>query len=908
MTVPHADQYGPYEIVAPLNAGGMGEVYLARDVRLQRDVALKILPRGISDDADRRRRFVQEARATGALNHPSIVAIYDVSLDGEIPFLVTELVEGTTLRSEVERGALSVKRAIDLAAQIASGLAAAHDAGIVHRDLKPENVMVTHDGRAKILDFGLAKTLPRANHPVSAPPGKQERTETGMVFGTAPYMSPEQARGGVIDYRSDQFSFGIVLYEMIAGLHPFRRDTGVQTLSAIIAEEPRPLTDINRKTPAPLSWIVDRCLAKDPSERYASTSDLERDLGTLRLRMSEAGSDMFSRAPSSRLKAGLRLGTLSALVLVAAAGWWIASLPVPNPYADHVFTPLVVDSGYQGAPAWSPNSKSIAYVAQVDGILEVFTRTLGSTLPAQVTRTSFDCFDPFWSPDGKHLYFHSQAHDKLGLWVVSAAGGDPELVQPNAARATISPNEGSLIFFKQEGDPAERLTLWAAKPPQAEPRKLDVEFDKRDLTDALVRFAPDGSKLLLWAYGYVPAPDQDRRDAFWLLPWPGGVPRNALPLGRRTLDATIAFDWLPDSRHVVLSLGDAKTPDRHLWLADTEREGLEMLTMTPASESSPSVSPDGSRLAFTSEAVDFDLISIPNDGGPSKVLFATSRNEFDPAWAPRQPNFAFVTDRNGSLQLLVRSRDGFEREIVSDALFPDDHTWALGALAFSADGSRIAYQRLGERSGYRVWISTAVSAGPPVEFSPLALGQGRQDAPTWSPNGAWIAYVYGESSAPRWHLVKTRVGGGGESIVLNDHVLPYTRPAWSPDGRSKLFDSRDGLTVIGDDGRNPRVVSEELWIAHEWADARTIYGLRETETRRHFMLVALDITTGRERVVNADLGVIPVANQPIRGLTRTETGAWVTSVARVRSDIYMLEGFSVPKGGLARLKGLFTRP
>jgi Tol biopolymer transport system component len=568
-----------------------------------------------------------------------------------------------------------------------------------------------------------------------------------------------------------------------------------------------------------------------------------------------------------------------------------------------------VDSGYQGAPAWSPNSKSIAYVAQVDGILQVFTRTLGQTLPFRVTRTIFDCLDPFWSPDGKHLYFHSQAHDKLGLWVVSAAGGEPELVQPNAARATISPDGRSLIFFKQEGDPAEKLTLWEAEPPPAEPRKLDVEFDKPDLTDALVRFAPDGSKLLVWAYGYVPAPDQDRRDAFWLIPWPGGVPRNALPLGRRKRDATIAFDWLPDSRHVVLSLGDAQTPDRHLWLAATERERLEMLTMTPASESSPSVSPDGSRLAFTSEAVDFDLISIPNDGGPSKVLFATSRNEFDPAWAPGQPNFAFVTDRNGSLQLLVRSRDGFEREIVSDALFPDDHTWALGALAFSADGSRIAYQRLGERSGYRVWISTAVAAGPPVELSHVALGQGRQDAPTWSPDGLWIAYVYGESSAPRWRLVKTRVGGGGESIVLNDHVLPYTRPAWSPDGLSILFDSPDGLTVIDADGRNPRVVSDESWIAHEWAaDARTIYGLREAEPRSHFMLVALDITTRRERVVNADLGVIPVANQPIRGLTRTETGAWVTSVARVRSDIYMLEGFSVPKGGLARLKGLFTRP
>jgi serine/threonine protein kinase/Tol biopolymer transport system component len=904
-----ADRYGPYEIVASLSAGGMGEVYRARDTRLHRDVALKILPASIAADPDRRRRFLQEARAAGALNHPGIVAIYDVDLERDVPFLVTELIDGRTLRHELDRGAMPVKRVLDYGAQLADALGAAHAAAIVHRDLKPENIMVTREGRTKILDLGLAKTTTMTGRSGGNVSGQtQNQTETSLVFGTPPYMSPEQARGGAVDYRSDQFSLGTVLYEMLAGVHPFRRGTAVQTLSAIIEDEPDSLNKAKGRVPPPLIWIVERCLSKDPVERYVSTADLARDLATLRQRASESA-DVLIRPPRSRLSSALRLAAGLALVVVATVGWWAAMRPVRNPIADHVITPVAVDYAYQGAPVWSPDGKSIAYVAQIDGILQIVTRRIGSTQPVPITRRLFDCYDPFWAPDNRRVYFLSQAQDRPALWVVSAVGDEPELVQPNAARATISPDGSTLVFFKEEGDP-DQLTLWTSSSvPGAESRKVDVGFDQRGVADALVRFAPDGSKLLVWAYGYLPPPYQPDHDFFWIVSWPDGVSRRVLSLGRRKRDAAVAFDWFPDSRHVVLSLGDSRSFGRHLWLADTTRDRGEILTMSAGNEGSPAVSPEGSRLTFTAEDVDFDLISIPNDGGPPQGLLTTSRNEFDPAWSPGQSNFAFVTDRNGSLQLLVRNRDGFEREIVSDALFPGDRTWTLGTLAFSRDGSRIAYSRVGESTGTRIWISSALAAGPPVQLAPAPLGTMRQDAPTWSPEDAWIGYVRGQDSST-WQLLKTRVGAGGETVILNENVLPYGRADWSPDGRSIMFDSRDGLAVTDPDGRNTKVVSTDQWIAHEWAaDSRSIYGLREADAKRgHFMLVALDIKTSRERVVNPDLGSIPPANFPIRGLTQADTRAWVTSVARARSVINMLEGFSLPQRNMARFRALFMRP
>ena len=282
---------GPYEVVCAIGAGAMGEVYRARDDRLHREVALKVLPAEVASNVGRLARFEQEARAAAALNHPNILSIYDIGSDQGVTYIATELVIGETLAAVIKAGPVPLRRLLDIAVQVAAGLACAHASGIVHRDLKPENVMVTKEGAVKILDFGLAKqTVWSAAASVT---GMGYRTDVGTILGTANYMSPEQARGQPADHRSDQFSLGIVLYEMAAGTLPFHKASTAETLSAIIADEPLP---IDNRTPPPLRWTIDRCLAKDPNGRYESTHDLAAELRGLREHLSEAS---LTRPPAA---------------------------------------------------------------------------------------------------------------------------------------------------------------------------------------------------------------------------------------------------------------------------------------------------------------------------------------------------------------------------------------------------------------------------------------------------------------------------------------------------------------------------------------------------------------------------------------------------------------------------------
>jgi predicted ATPase len=296
---------GSYEIVALLGAGGMGEVYRAQDVRLRRNVAIKILPAEFSADSDRLRRFEREARSASALNHPNIVTIYELGQDGSTHYIAMELVEGKTLRELLVAGFLPIRKAIEIAAEVAEGLAKAHEAGIAHRDLKPENLMVSHDGFVKILDFGLAKLAPDGNiaettvRPLEQAITEEVLSSPGLAMGTIAYMSPEQASGGQLDIRSDQFSFGLVLYEMVTGKRAFRKSTAAATLVAIIQEQAEPIGALNPEAPAPLCWVIERCLAKEPGKRYVSTRDLAHELATIRDRFSEKPVRQVEPRPSN---------------------------------------------------------------------------------------------------------------------------------------------------------------------------------------------------------------------------------------------------------------------------------------------------------------------------------------------------------------------------------------------------------------------------------------------------------------------------------------------------------------------------------------------------------------------------------------------------------------------------------
>ncbi|HSS45603.1 MAG TPA: serine/threonine-protein kinase, partial [Thermoanaerobaculia bacterium] len=373
---------GQYEVVAWVGAGGMGEVYRARDARLGREVAIKVLPSDVAAEPERLRRFEKEARAVSALNHPNIVTIYDIGREGEVSYIAMELVEGTTLRDVLAGGPLPTKKLLAIAAQAAEGLAKAHEAGIVHRDLKPENLMVTKDGLLKIVDFGLAKLAgrPEGGGRLTRAQTASVGTEPGIVMGTVAYLSPEQASGKPVDFRSDQFSLGAVLYEMAAGEKPFGGDTRPEVMAAIVRDEPEPLSLSAPKTLAPLRWIVERCLAKEPSDRYVSTRDLARDLVTLRDRALEISEAAEVPSATRRRSAPVLLAfaTLAAVsFLTFLAGRFLESRRDAARRPSR-FSQLTFRRGRITGARFSPDGQTVFYSASWGGNpSEIFEVRLG---------------------------------------------------------------------------------------------------------------------------------------------------------------------------------------------------------------------------------------------------------------------------------------------------------------------------------------------------------------------------------------------------------------------------------------------------------------------------------------------------------------------------------------------------
>jgi len=891
---------GPYKILGSLGAGGGGVVYRAWDPRLAREVALKILHEPQDGNPNRAQRFIAEARAASALNHPNIVTVFDAAFDGTSPYIVSELIVGRTLRDEMASGAVPSKRLLDLVAQIADGLAAAHDAGIVHRDLKPENIMVTRSGRAKIVDFGLAH--PGGFDPStdqSAQDDVQTRTDLGLRAGTIPYMSPEQARGAVTDYRSDQFSFGLILFEMAAGRHAFKRDTPPATLNAIINDEPHDVASLDARIPSAFRWIVERCLAKDPGDRYSATSDLHRDLKMLRDRFAELSE---ARRPSSLVRTPpWKRVLLGAAVLIAfIAGVVVAAIVSAPREGDGralTFTPFTSDPGYQGFPAWSPDGQTIAYAADVDGTLQIFTRRVSSSAAAQITQAPYDCRFPFWSPDGSRIYYISLARESDGIWSVGAAGGAPQVVVENAARGAIAP-DGRTIAFLRDEQPADIVgasAMWLRSADGVEARY--APFERLRFVEAALAFSPDGSRLGVSAVPRSIHVDPTERGwRFWVAPLKGGAPSRRFESWSDVVPRVSSFTWLPDSRHVVLAATSLSTPGSHLWMADLDRDRAWPLTRGPGSESYPSASPDGGQVVFATGEPDYDVVQISLDDGAIRPLRATVRNESDPAWSPDGNVFAYVTDRGGQDEIWIGEREGraTDRPAITQRDFGDDRTIMLASPVFSPDGQRIAYQRNASKPIWplRIWISQT-AGGPPVPLVPPSH-EGYQSAPTWSPDGQWIAFA--EWTDRQWRLAKVRAGSGDMPIVLRTDGAPNAAPSWSPTDEWITWETDQGFVLVSLDGKRQRLLSDDRWLAHTWSkDGSRIFGIRETEGLR-LALVALDVATGKARVI-ADLGPSPTVNNPVKGLSLANDGRTVvTSFVHLRGGLWTVGGLRWREG------------
>ena len=449
-----------YRVTAAIGAGGMGEVYRATDTRLGRDVAIKVLPAETAAHPERRQRFEQEARSASALNHPNILTVYDIGETDGTTYIAMELVEGKTLRELLASGEpLPTKRLLDVAVQTAEGLAKAHAAGIVHRDLKPENLMVSKDGFVKILDFGLAKLTETVSQDASVLPTMIGATEPGTVMGTAGYMSPEQASGQPVDFRSDQFTLGAILYEMATGKRAFQRKTGAETLVAIIREEPESLGQLAPKAPAPIRWIVERLLAKDPEERYASTKDLARDLKSVRDHLSEtaASGALEAAEPARPRRRGWVLPATAALAAGIAAGFLLRGLTTNAKSAAPVeLTQLTYSRGSIVSARFAPDAPTVVYSASWEGLpLDIFTTRPGSSESrslglAGAALLSISSTGELAVSLNRHFMFGFETAGTLAR--VPLAGGAPREVLENIEDADWSPDGKSLAVARHVGN------------------------------------------------------------------------------------------------------------------------------------------------------------------------------------------------------------------------------------------------------------------------------------------------------------------------------------------------------------------------------------------------------------------------------------------------------------------------
>ena len=846
---------GPYEIQAPLGAGGMGEVYRARDARLNRDVAIKILPSSFSADPDRLQRFAQESRAAAALNHPNILSIFDIGEDHGAPYVVSELLEGETLRDRLRDSALPSRKAIDYAQQIASGLAAAHDRGIVHRDLKPENIFLTHDGRAKILDFGLAKfTRPEADASGEAPTQQVIGTDAGTVMGTVGYMSPEQVRGKPADARADIFAFGAILYEMLSGKRAFHGDSPVDTMSAILKEEPPDLSETNRNVSPALERIVRHCLEKNPAERFQSARDVAFNLVALTdiSTSSRGGVRAIPEEPASR---PWLLPLLGGLLLL---GSWVAiyyfahraSAATANP----TFHEVTFRNGTVWAARFAPDGQTIVYGAAWEG------------QPQEIFSTRFDSSDSrtVGLPSAQILSISSKGEMAISLHPtntgafvqngtlarVPLAGGAPREVLDKVAWADWTPDGQSLAVIRPSMIGILHLEFPVGNVIY-EPRGWvsHVRFSPKGDFLAIADHVPggdDGRVVILDAHGNPKASSSYYSSVEGLAWAPGGkeVWFSAVPAGSER--AVYALDFSGRERLIYRAPGG-------LTIHDISRTGLVLLTADKSRMSLSALAPGETRERSLTW---FDWSLLADMSGDGKTIIFSETGEAE----------------GSNYSIFLRKTDGSPSIRLGDGGF--------GSL--SPDGQ---------------WVVSIVGAPARLVLLPTGVGEPRQLTDDkldhfdtgWAPDSKSIVF---SASEP---------GHGARTYLLD--IQGGTPRAVTPEGTSGRFVTRDGKYLLAIDvkrqiwlyplaGGSPRQLdvtlrAEELAVGLSGDGKSLLVASRGIPLK----LFRLDLASGHREPWTEIAPADPAGAQGIPTIRFSADGkSYAYSTFRVLSDLYVVEG------------------
>ena len=819
---------GAYEIIAQIGAGGMGEVYRATDPRLEREVAIKVLPPGLVQDTERLARFEREARAVASLSHPNILSIFDFGTADGITYAVTELLDGETLRERLGLGPMAIRRAIDIATQVAHGLAAAHDKGIVHRDIKPENLFLTSDGRVKILDFGLARpaTLtPAADGPTVL--GADNATTPGTIVGTIGYMAPEQIRGDAVDGRTDIFAFGSVLYELLTGERCFQGPSAADTMSAILKEDPPEIKTRDGVIPPTLDHLVRRCLEKAPGRRFQSAHDLAfalaHAMGSSASLVAPAMDSAVRRASRSPVGYGV-VAAVALTVGVLGARFWPSVTPAPVASA---FTALTLESGAEDWPSLSPDGASFLYVSGATGNSDIYLRRLDGRNATNLTADSQGADTmPAFSPDGRFIAFRSERNGG-GIFVMEAGGENVKKVSGEGFNPAWSP-DGRRIAYATEAtsSPSVRTgnsVLWVVDITSGERRKVS------DVDAMQPSWSTDGRRIAVWSIDAgqrllktvaveggeaTLVFESEPNDMYWNPVWTSAGwlyyssnEAGAMTIGRVRVDASgratgpretlvAPAAWAghlavsPDGRRIVYQ---AVTSRATLWRSDFDpvrgSAGLPMQLMSGAlSIGQMSASADGATLAFGNQgtAAHEDIFTIDRDGRRLRQLTDDAARDRGPSWSSDGTRVLFYSNRGGPYEIWSMDADGSDLRIVASP--PTKEDWI-----FPRDSGTRQMSVLGVNKGAAILdttVSPAKLSGPlpplgdaDVQFWPFA----------WSPDGSTLAGV----------AQSTARGPLGDVVLYHPSRSTYTRfagagnvVAWLPDGKRLLTVTNQGFQIV----------------------------------------------------------------------------------------------------------------
>ena len=791
-------QIGPYQVLALLGAGGMGEVYRARDVKLGRDVAVKILPRAFTSDPDRLARFTREARVLAALNHPHIAAIYGLEEVGGVQALVLELVEGPTLADRIAKGPLPITEALTLARQIAEALEAAHEKGIVHRDLKPANVKLTTHGDVKVLDFGLARVGTGGSGEAGVVGGEnlsQSPTVTvggtreGIILGTAAYMSPEQARGQAVDKRADIWAFGCVLFELLTGRTAFSGGTIADTLAAILERAPD-WTALPAATPASITRLLHRCLEKDPRRR-------QRDIGDARIELEEAAAALLSpaipeparpHATSDRVELPVRgahpsrwVATAAFLLAIGAAGTWYFQRPdtvLQNPLEGATFTRLTDFEGAEQHAAISRDGKFVVFLSDRDGPWDAWVTQVGTGEVHNLTKGGVqELRNPAvrtvgFSPDTSLVTIWNRVIDSTrgglvdGGWVVPTLGGQLRPYLPGIAELDWSPDGRRIVYHTSAaGDP-----IFVTEPDERSGRQIYVA--QPGVHCHFPIWSPD-SAFIYFVQGFAP----DEMD-IWRIRPTGGEPE------RLTFhDARVSFPTFLDARTLLYlaTSDDGSGPWIHA--LDVGSRVSSRISTGVEEYTSIAASADGQRLVATVSRSEAGLWRAPISGqvidesGASRVALPTSRG-----LSPRiGPGYVLYRAPKAGTDSLWKLASGASAELWSGA-----EGRVVAAPTISPDGQDVAFPVL--RQGLtRLYVTKADGTGA----RHLAEGLDVRGAPAWSPDGEWIAIAANQKGEPQ--LFKIPVDGGMPVQLTAEYSLD---PLWSPSGKFLVYSGADVGTTF----------------------------------------------------------------------------------------------------------------